>query len=201
LTSALRISLLGDFRIVQGGEPVTGIENVRLQSLLAYLVLHCGAPQPRAQLSYHFWLDSTEAQARANLRKQVYHLRRALDDADRFLYADNKVLQWRADAPFSLDVADFEAVIERADQAEGMDDQAGLREALEQAVASYQGDLLPGCYDDWVLTERERLRQQFARALERLVGLLEDQRAYGSAIQAAQRLLRHDAGLIGARPG
>ena len=95
MTSPLRINLLGHFRIVHGDTPVTGIDNVRLQSLLAYLVLHRGAPQSRAQLSYLFWLDSTEAQARANLRKQVYHLRRALPDADRFLYADNKVLQWQ----------------------------------------------------------------------------------------------------------
>jgi DNA-binding SARP family transcriptional activator/tetratricopeptide (TPR) repeat protein len=192
LTSQLRINLLGDFDIVQGDRRVTGIENARLQSLLAYLVLHRDAPQSRAQLSYLFWLDSTEAQARANLRKQVYHLRRALPDADRFLYADNKVLQWRPDAPFTLDVADFEQAIEQAEAAERAGDSAGLQEVLEQAVALYRGDLLPACYDDWVLTERERLRQECARVLEGLVRLMEGQRAYQDAILAAQQLLRHD---------
>ena len=29
--------------------------------------------------------------------------------------------------------------------------------ALERAVATYGGDLLPGCYDDWLLLERARL--------------------------------------------
>jgi DNA-binding SARP family transcriptional activator len=192
LTALLRLDFLGDFHLVHGDTPVTGVENPRLQSLLAYLVLHRDAPQSRAQLSYLFWLDSTEAQARTNLRKQVYHLRRALPDADRFLYADRNVLHWLPDAPFLLDVADFEEALHRAEEAERAGDQATLQKALEAAAASYHGNLLPNCYDDWVLTERERLRQDFARTLERLIGLLERQRAYSAAIQVAQRLLRHD---------
>jgi hypothetical protein len=46
LTLPLWINLLGDFRIVQGDEPVTGIENVRLQSLPAYLLHARFGPQP-----------------------------------------------------------------------------------------------------------------------------------------------------------
>lgn len=64
----LHIRLLGDFYMLHGEAPVPGVDNPRLQSLLAYLVLHRDAPQPRGHLSYLFWLDSTEAQARANLR-------------------------------------------------------------------------------------------------------------------------------------
>ena len=56
----------------------------------------------------------------------------------------------------------------------------------------YRGDLLPSCYDDWVLPERERLRQIFAKTLERLMTLLESERDYRAAIMYAQRLLRHD---------
>jgi DNA-binding SARP family transcriptional activator len=188
----LHIRLLGDFYILHGEAPIPGVDNPRLESLLAYLVLHRNAPQSRAHLSYLFWLDSTESQARANLRKQLYHLRRSLPDAEQFLYADHKVLQWQPDAPFSLDVADFEDALDRAQEAEHAGDLAGLQEALEQAVAAYRGDLLPSCYDDWVLTERERLRQAFARTVERLIEVLESQRRYPAAIREAQRLLRHD---------
>jgi DNA-binding SARP family transcriptional activator len=51
LTSQLRIDLLGDFRVSVDDAPVTGIDTPRLQSLLAFLVLHSDAPQSRPQLS------------------------------------------------------------------------------------------------------------------------------------------------------
>ena len=47
-----------------------------------------------------------------------------------------------------------------------------VQAALEQAVALYRGDLLPACYDDWLLLERERLRQEYVKALEQLICLL-----------------------------
>src|SRR5262249_53933377 len=56
----------------------------------------------------------------------------------------------------------------------------------------YHGDLLPSCYDDWILPERERLRQAYAGALERLVALLGSEGEPRTALPYAQRLLRHD---------
>jgi DNA-binding SARP family transcriptional activator len=91
----LSVALLGDCRIRYNGMPVRGIDTPRLQSLLAYLMLHSDAPQSRAHVAFLFWPDSTEAQARTNLRHVLYHLRRALPDADTFLHADAQILQWR----------------------------------------------------------------------------------------------------------
>jgi DNA-binding SARP family transcriptional activator len=189
---ALHIHLLGDFRLVYDSTPVTSVNTARLQSLLAYLVLHRNAPQARHYLAFLFWPDSTEAQAHTNLRNLLYHLRQALPEADRFLHTDTQTLQWRAEALFTLDVADFERAVAQAEQAGQTGDQVALRTALEEAVTLYRADLLPSCYDDWILSERERLRQAFTEALERLILLLEDQRDYRAAIGYAQRLLRHD---------
>jgi DNA-binding SARP family transcriptional activator len=44
---ALDIHLLGDFRLIHDSTPVTSVNTARLQSLLAYLVLHGNAPQAR----------------------------------------------------------------------------------------------------------------------------------------------------------
>ena len=189
---SLRIHLLGGCSLFHGETPVTGVNTARLQSLLAYLMLHRNTPQSRYHLAFLFWPDSTEAQARTNLRKLLYDLRHALPDADLFLEVDVQTVQWRADAPFTLDVADFESAIARADQAEKAGEPSSLRATLEQAVALYRGDLLPSCYHDWIRDKREWLNQAFARALERLILLLESQRDYEGAIGYAQRLLRHD---------
>jgi DNA-binding SARP family transcriptional activator len=189
---SLRICLLGGCSLYYDETPVTGVNTARLQSLLAYLVLHRSAPQSRYHLAFLFWPDSTEAQARTNLRQLLYDLRHALPQADSFLQVDVQTVQWRPDAPFTLDVADFESAVARADQAERAREPASLREALEQAVALYQGDLMPSCYGDWIQEQREALSTVFAEALERLVLLAESQRDYQGAIRHAQHLLRHD---------
>jgi len=111
----LYIRLLGDFSLVYGQEPVTSINTPRLHSLLAYLALHRAAPQLRQHLAFLFWPDTSEAQARANLRQMLHQLRHALPDADRFLTADANTVCWRSDAAFQIDVAQFEHALAAAD--------------------------------------------------------------------------------------
>ncbi|MCK4490024.1 MAG: AAA family ATPase, partial [Anaerolineales bacterium] len=155
-------------------------------------MIHRNSPLSRQRLSYLFWPDSTESQARTNLRNLLYHLRDALPDVDRFLDVGSKILSWKPDAPFKIDLDDFENALVRAEGAQKEGNQAALRVALEEAVDSYGGDLLPSCYDDWIFPERERLSQAYMRILEQLVEILEDDRDYDAAIKKAQQLLRHD---------
>jgi predicted ATPase/DNA-binding SARP family transcriptional activator len=184
----LQIQLLGDLQIAYDGTQVKGVNTARLQSLLAYLLIHRQASQSRQQLAFLFWPDTVEAKARANLRFFLHRLRRALPDADRFIQIDETSVVWRADAPFTLDVAVFEDALEKAKQEMG---EAAVR-ALESAVSLYRGDLLPTCYDDWILPERERLRQLYLAALARLIQEMESQGEYRAAISRAQQLLRYD---------
>ena len=86
-------------------------------------------------------------------------------------------------------MAEFEAHLKQARSAAGIDDQV-LH--LEQAIAHYGGDLLPGCYSDWLLAERDRLAQAFGNAVEQVATLHESRRNYPQAIGHAQALLRHD---------
>jgi DNA-binding SARP family transcriptional activator len=188
-TQPLNIHLLGDFHLMYGGGDVTTIDTPRLQSLLAYLLIHRDAPQSRHHIAFLFWSDSPDSQALTNLRNLLYHLRHKLPQADRFLHVDHNTVQWRTDAAFELDVARFEAALTQASAAP---DPAAAQEALEQAIDAYAGDLLPSCYEDWILPERERLRQAFQRAMEQLIQLLEEQHAYADALRLAQRLARHD---------
>lgn len=180
--SILHIQLLGQFRLVYGDQPVTSIEAPRLQALLAYLLLHRIAPQSRQQLAFLLYPDSSEAQARTNLRNQIHYLRKALPDADRFLISDAQTLQWNSNSAFRLDVVEFEHALAHASSSA----------ALREAVNLYGGELLPGCYDDWILPEREHLRQRFVETLERLILLLENQRDYRAALSYAERLLHQD---------
>ena len=190
----LHIHLLGDFRLIYGEEPVSTITAPRLHALLAYLLLHRDAPQPRHHLAFVLWPDTTEAQARSNLRQLLHSLKQTLPEAAHFVHADTQTVQWRPEAPYRLDVADFEQALTGAagaDQAQQRDAHA-LRVALEQAIALYHGDLLPSCYDDWILPERERLRQALRGALQGVLLLLEGVGQPREAIPYAERLVHHD---------
>ena len=185
----LTIQLLGSFQMARGGQPVVGMNQARLQELLAYLVLRRGRPVARSSLAFLFWPDSTEKQALTNGRHLYHRLRRAIPDAGRVLSADDLSVQWRADPGCQVDVIAFEEALARANRAA---DPVERAEHLRQASALYGGELLPGCYSDWLLVERERLAQEYARALRQLIALHESSRHYPEAIAFARALLRHD---------
>src|SRR5436853_4831137 len=100
----LRIRLLGDFSLIYADRQVTGLNSMRLQSLLAYLVLHRDVPQQRQHLAFLFWPETTEAQARNNLRQLLHQLRQAFPPVEHFLSADTHTLHWHPVPPFYLDV-------------------------------------------------------------------------------------------------
>lgn len=189
LAAKLHIQLLGEFRIQHGERPLTEFNSPRLQSLLAYLVLHRGVAQTRQQLAFLFWPDSSDSQARTNLRNALHQLRNALPDMDLCLQIDAQSVTWRADAACDVDVIQFDHRLQQIDQKQPP---AAQRQLLEQALPLYRGDLLPDCYEEWILPEREEWRHKYGGALEKLVDTLERQRDYRAAIDLCQRLLKFD---------
>jgi DNA-binding SARP family transcriptional activator/tetratricopeptide (TPR) repeat protein len=189
---ALQVRLLGQFRLTLDGQPLAGPTNLRIQSLLAYLLLHADAPQSRAQLSFTFWPDSSEPNARNNLRQLLHQLRQTLPDPDRYLRADANSVKWAADPSFSLDVALFNRAVAEAEEASRAGDAARRRACLERALEQCQGPLLPSCYDDWIGPARDRLARRCEDAAAALVSLLEEQREYASAIAHVRHWLQHD---------
>ena len=162
MPSALRVRLLGAFSVVLDAEPVQGLDSARLQSLFAYLILHRDTPHLRQRLAFLFWPDSSEAQARNNLRQTLHTLRQATPSLEDILLADNRTLRWSPEASIHLDVAEFESELTLAETARRQNDPAVMLAALEQAIALYTGDLLPSCYDTWITTERERTKFPFS---------------------------------------
>ncbi|NJN85940.1 MAG: hypothetical protein HC881_06020 [Leptolyngbyaceae cyanobacterium SL_7_1] len=148
----LQVKLLGEWSITCGDRAITSINTARSQALLAYLILHRHLPQPRQRLASHLWVDSTDTQARSNLRKELTYLRRDLPKAEQFLLVESKTLQWSPIAPFTLDVMEFENALKAAEMADFPVKQA----LLKQAIALYKGDLLPSCEDEWIVPERDR---------------------------------------------
>src|ERR687897_3952009 len=83
--AGLSVRLLGELELRLGDRPLPALESARAESLLAYLLIHRDAPQPRQRIAFLLWPDSSEAQARTNLRHLLHKLRRAVPDAESFL--------------------------------------------------------------------------------------------------------------------
>jgi len=178
----LHLQLFGGFSLILQDKPLAGFETPRLQSLIAYLALHRNSPQSRRDLAFRLYPDSSESQARSNLRNLIYVLRNALPDSERFIAVDTHGLQWLLNDVSTSDVQFFEQGIAQAESTG----------QLQQALNLYRGDLLPSCYDDWILPERERLRQLQIETLNRVAEALAKQADFQSAIHYAEWLLRMD---------
>jgi len=168
--SDLAVSLLGGFEALRNWRPVP--IPMSGQRLLAYLALRGGA-LPRMHVAGTLWLDAPEARAAASLRSALWRLRQA-----GLPLVDATASHLRLAARVRVDVQDLS---ERAEEVLRLprDPAAHLR-----ALASH-GELLPGWYEDWVVMERERLRQLQLRALETLATALLAAGKPGDALEAA----------------
>ena len=172
----LEIKLLGKVMVKLDGRLLTGFNSPRLQRLLAHLSSEGGVS--RTRLAFDLWPDSTESQARGNLRKLLYDLRQVLPDAERFVYFGQQGLSWRPGADISVDLIEFRSALERGDTA--------------KAVDYYGGELLPACYDDWVLAERDRLSTQALKAMLELASQSLAARRFDAAAEYAGRAVSID---------
>ncbi len=188
-SSGLTVRLLGQASVRMGETDLPGFESHRLQLLLARLLVRGLIPQSRQHVAFSLWPDSSEAQARTNLRHLLHHLKSALPEPERYLDVSKTTIQWRQDSPAWIDVEAFQEAVRQVKDADG---DSVARQWLTAAADAYGGDLLPGSYDDWVLAERERLRASAITVLDRLADAGEHAGDQDAAAVNAQALLRLD---------
>jgi WD40 repeat protein/DNA-binding SARP family transcriptional activator len=166
---------LGQFALHLDGEPVR-LTSRPAQSLLAYLCLHAGKTFRREKLAGLLWPETSESNARNNLRQALWRIRKALEDQD-CLLADDLSIAFDARAPYWLDV---EVLTQPLPSNPTPAD-------LAQTVAVYGGELLPGFYDEWTMLERERLQAVFERRMGQLLELLAAERDWTQTVGWAER--------------
>ena len=186
----LQIKLFGELNLSVDGTSIKGVKSERLQALLAYILLHRNASLSRQQVAIHLWPEVSDTEAKGNLRRRLHELKQKLPGCDRYLNIDNKTVQWLQNGICWLDVAEFEAIVEAVRTLKR--DTAAEPESLEQAAKLYQGDLLPACYDDWIVPHRDRLRQSVITILDALIPKLAEQNQLRSALSYAQQLQQID---------
>jgi DNA-binding SARP family transcriptional activator len=182
---ALKLRLLGGFEIRLASGAAISLSTKKAQALVAYLAVRPGQSYRRDQIAALLWGEKGDDQARDGLRHALVHLRRALAAADRpALVIEGQTL--------ALGAADVDVVSFERDIAEGTPD------ALARAADLYRGDLLQGfslnepVFEEWLVAERERLREIALDALARLLAHQMDGANSERAIRTALRLLALD---------
>ena len=149
------LSLLGGFELHVDGEPVPLPSSA--QRVIAFLGLHHG-PLARLFVAGTLWIDASEERAAAALRTTLWRI----GDAGPLLVScEGRSL--RLNPGVLLDVDEAARIAH-----EVLDDPRGAVPRGWLPCLRSTGELLPGWYDDWILIERERMRQLRLHALEEL---------------------------------
>jgi DNA-binding SARP family transcriptional activator len=159
---------------------------------LAYLVLYRELDHPREVMIEHFWSSHEPMRARSCLGTALSRLRKGfqIEGGDWLEISARGEPRLSRTAPIWFDIVAFETGISSVLDAPEGELAPQLRDDLIATLRHYRGDLLLGWYDNWVLTERERLRLLCLRGHRRL---MEHFAAVGdteNALAAGQAALR-----------
>ena len=184
--ASLQLVLLGGFQVRAAGQEID-VPGRKERALLAFLAIPAGEARSRDKLAGLLWSDRGDSQARESLKQAVFKLRRSLDCMHPSpLRADRDCVSLER-AAVAVDVTEFEQLIGE-----------GTMESLTRAAALYRGDFLDGldvrdaAFDEWLLMERQRLRDLAREVLARLVDWHLSGGAHDQAAAAARRLLAMD---------
>jgi DNA-binding SARP family transcriptional activator/tetratricopeptide (TPR) repeat protein len=126
---------------------------------LTYLALNRGTDTSRESLLGIFWGDADFDHARISLKTALWSIRRCLTTVgalpDEFLVANKSIVRWTSDT--AVDALQFSTLAASDDP-----------DADQEALRLYRGDFLEGDYDDWSVTERERLAALYETVLARV---------------------------------
>lgn len=171
---ARQLLLLDGFQLLSDGVPIVVPRG--LQRVIALIALRPGAT--RTQLAGLLWPESPERRALSSLRTALWRLRR--EDICPLQTVSDTV---RLGQGVTVDV---DRLVHTASRVPADADP----EEAARVLAAGRHDLLPGWYEEWVLLERERLRQLRLHALEEIARIHLRAGRYGAALQAAIEAMR-----------
>jgi DNA-binding SARP family transcriptional activator len=173
-----RVTLLGGFQLTVDDRTVAVPAST--QRIISMLALR--GRTGRSRLAGSLWPETTEMRALASLRTAIW---RANQTAPGLVDSAHDSVDLAADV--EVDVA---RLVQTAHDVMDGRATAGID---GPALRYVEGDLLPDWNDDWLVVDRERLRQLRLHVLETLAGQLALQGMFGMAMEAALAALRADA--------
>lgn len=186
MSTFLHIKLLGSLKLTLNNVPLR-LKSRKGLALLIYLAV-TRQSHPRSTLANLLWGDFPEANARANLRKVLSHLRPKLGD---YLHITDQIVGMNTAVSHTTDLFQFVAAADKIVQANN------LQPRLVKNLSFYQGAFLgdfdlreAAAFEDWTRTQREMVQQKALSAYQKLARLAIQQQAYEVGIEHLRRFLQ-----------
>ena len=171
-TGSATLHLLGGPFVIKNGRRLEIPEGSK--RLLVFVTLNGGRISRRFAAGT-LWPSGNDERAAGNLRSALWRLRGAGIDV---LHADKCTLY--LDPELSVDITQLSQWATRV-----IDGSADATDLLTLDLNPEALGLLPGWYDEWVIFDRERLRQRLLHAMESLVRQLISKGLFADAVEVA----------------
>ena len=181
LPSSLQVYLFGTLSLERNGETLSLPDSSDARHLFSFLLLNKEKKHSRATLLGIFWSEASESRARKALSQAIWHIRRRFPD---LIEVDHETIAISSRTSIWSDIENFKELAGNS---------ANSHQDLKQAIQLYQGDLLEGIYEEWVLLEREHLRELYLQALERLIQFEKTEANYQYALELTLKLIENDS--------
>ena len=159
----MEFRILGPLDVIAEGVPLN-LGGPRQRALLAYLLIHAGAPVVRDQIIEDLWGDARPAQVENVLRVLVSRLRGALGPVEIVAAGGGYMLELGDGV---LDARRFEQLAAEGQDALRAGDAEHAAGRLREALALWQGNaLVDFAYEEFAQGERARLEELRLAALE-----------------------------------
>lgn len=183
----LSLKLLGQMECRLPSGSALNLTSQKSKLLLAYLALAPGIRYPRDVFKNLLWSDRSDEQAQNSLRQSLSSLKKAFaPELPGLFLIDRTTVGLNFDQVW-VDALEFDRLLNEP-----------TKENLSKAVSLYRHELLQDISirdlpcQDWLATERDRLRRRALDALSDLIGQQLSESLYREAIESAERLVELD---------
>lgn len=188
-----RIEMLGGLRIRWNNDVITRVSAQKVGTLLARLACYPSRAHAREELIELLWPEVDPLIGRNRLKQTLAVLRTIIEPegipSGNILLANRETVWLNAEL-VTTDVVEFETA---RTCAAGATDASERLLCLSQALEGYRGQLLPGFFEDWILTKREHLNRNFVEILLQLATAFEHSGNLNQSMEYGRRALDADA--------
>ena len=188
------ITMFGEFTISNGKEIITDQANrsKKVWTLLEYLIVHRDRAITQKELVDLLWPGNDTKDPINTLKVLMHRVRTLLDElgkdsGKKMIYYKSGAYGWNDELKYSIDTAEFEAILQHGSEA----DKDQKLDYLLQAIRLYQGDFLQkNATEPWIVELSGTYKAKFLQASSEAAEMLFEQHRHTELISLCRHVIK-----------